>query len=288
MYSKELIETLLTAAGFPNAPQDFESNQQTFDRYYYPHQLVNRETLWQDQRDYVVAQGKKIQDRRVIFLIKSEDDKYAAAIVHLSQVDENARKKCESLFQQQATNQPLAEPQRLALSGLYRNVRCWLLGNGHEKEAAHIWRSHFQSIYPKANCQIEIQPIGSEAHAGMVFVECLLRLVQNAPMGTLDAQQIMVQHHRLLHSLLTRWWTEIHQNQPAVFTELATFTRRLLKYAALQRLRQSHSAGMLTASYDQLNALLTQDQNQKARIYGADIPDIFVGLKQLSFPDWLD
>ena len=286
MYSKEMIETLLIASDFLNSPRELVSAGQNPHRYYYPYQAVTTDTFFQDQWDYVVAQKDKIRNRCVIFLVKSGASPFAAVILYLSDIDEDARNELLRLFSdgvEKNSPQELSNKERLALFGLYRRIQCSLVGSVPEMSSHNAWKSDLQTVYTKAVCQINKQPIYADQQSGMVFAESLLRLGQQKPIGTMDAQQILRQHHQLCCTLLRHWWLDIQQNQPTIFTQLETLTCKLLKYVMLQTLRQSHAVDMSTASYEQLNSVFLQDQMQKSTIYSAPIPNIFLPLDQLSF-----
>ena len=293
MYSKEFTETLLTAAGFSNSPRDLVSAGEDPHRYYYPYRTVTEDILCQDQWDYVVTQQEKMRNRCVIFLLKYDSPSLAAVMLWLMDINESARDELLKLFsndkekqlalQKPFSEQVLSEKQRLALSSLYRRIECFLVGSMQENNASKTWAGYLQTVYPKTTYQINVQPIDPNQQPEIVFTESLLRLGQQKPIGTMDIKQILPQHQQLCRVLLHRWWLAIQRDQPSVFAELETLTRRLLKYAMLQTLRQSYSVGMLKASYDELNILFSQDQTKKSDIYAAQLLDIFPLLIRLSF-----
>jgi hypothetical protein len=291
MYTTSLIETILTAAGIPASPYDLVQNA-PMHYYYYPHQAMTEQTLWRDQWKYICSQKGQIQNRCVIFLIESDPSHYAAIVLLLSDINDKARRDCLNFFSDQTEQSltilgeklsPSNPLQRSVLSVLYQRVQCWFLGDASNVDLMKKWSKDLQAIYAKESLQIQVQP-SSNQNPDIVFTECLLRLVRQQPIGVFDIGQIVAKHYQLCHQLLSRSWEGIQQSQPAIFAQLADFTRRLLKYANLQTLRQSYADYISKADYTQLSVLLAQDLAQKICIYSETIPDILPFLKQLSFP----
>jgi hypothetical protein len=291
MYSTSLIETILTAAGIPASPYDLVQNTQ-MHCYYYSHQAMTEQTLWRDQWEYICSQKGQIQNRCVIFLIESKPSHYAAIVLLLSDINDKARRDCLNFLSDQTEHSltilgeesSSSHPLQRLLSVLYQRVQCWFLGDVSDLDLVNRWGQALQAIYAKGSPKIQVQPLSNQ-NPDIMFTECLLRLVRQQSIGEVfDIPQIVAEHHQLCHPLLSRSWEGIQQRQPAIFAQLADFTRRLLKYAKLQTLRQSYADYISKADYTQLSMLLAQDLAQKMCIYSETISDILPSLKQLSFP----